>query len=469
MFTINLYQFSKLPNSTAVPSSTTTGNSYTGVLKEDTGLISPVISFEFPAEFCPVNFNYAYVQSFSRYYFIRDWRNDGRMWTAYMHIDVLGSWGASIKSSIQYVTRSATSWDENITDSQYPILNGTTILGAEIHDWTPFAGDFQSGSYVIGVINSDASTIGAISYYVFTNAQFRSFCQTLLADPSWLGISDDELSQGIQKALVNPFQYIVSCKWFPFQAPTGSAVSTIPVGWWDFPASCNTLSTVPTYVENFNFTLPDHPQLARGAYLNYAPYAKYKLFFPPFGVFDLPANILGAQRTVPINFLVDCISGNAKAHVFDTVSGIGAFIDEYSCQFGIDIPLANMAYSIGNTAIALGQSISSGNWKQALDSLLTGATTGLTNAVGSGDENSERINYNGSLVDYFGRIPSLRCWYSSIADEAIYTFGRPLCKNVSMGTLTSFVQVRNPVLTIPALREEFDELYRLMEAGFYLA
>lgn len=59
---------------------------YTGVLNATFNVLSPVVRFRTRT---PVTFNYVYIESLNRYYFVSEKRQDGDVCTVYLCIDVL--------------------------------------------------------------------------------------------------------------------------------------------------------------------------------------------------------------------------------------------------------------------------------------------------------------------------------------------------------------------------------------------
>lgn len=59
---------------------------YTGVLNATFNVLSPVVRFRTRT---PVTFNYVYIESLNRYYFVSEKRQDGDICTVHLRVDVL--------------------------------------------------------------------------------------------------------------------------------------------------------------------------------------------------------------------------------------------------------------------------------------------------------------------------------------------------------------------------------------------
>lgn len=87
----------------------------TGVLRDESSVVDPVILIETSN---PIAANYAYIGSFSRYYFIRNWeavRNG--LWRCTMHTDVLKTFAEGILGSPCIVARSTSKKNYFLNDN----------------------------------------------------------------------------------------------------------------------------------------------------------------------------------------------------------------------------------------------------------------------------------------------------------------------------------------------------------------
>ena len=215
MLSVTLYEFKKRENSTKRPDSTVTQRTHNAVLKMPTSLLRPEITFDFGLKGNPSYYNYAYISDLgNRYYFIRDWTvGDGHLWTAHLEVDVLASWKNSIGNSTQYVQRSSKTFDGGVVDVLYPTKQPASVNVYEKP--TPWKTSLATGTYVLGIVNSEDGGVGAAHYYALTQTEMNSFLSYMLGNVDYLG-SITEISSELLKVLFNPMQYIVSCVWYPF-------------------------------------------------------------------------------------------------------------------------------------------------------------------------------------------------------------------------------------------------------------
>lgn len=455
-YTVNMYTFSKKRNSTAQP--TGDGTVFSCKVKDGSGILNPTLILDFReiVGVEPQNLNYAYISEFSRYYFITDWSYIAGLWECYLTVDVLASWKTSIGSQNLYILRSASSYDTTIVDTAYPTKTGVTF-SATTQNSNPFATTFSAGSFVVGIINNDSSAIGAVSYYIFTNAEFRAFAAYLLGSTSYWGTT--EISDQLLKCLYNPFQYIVSCTWLPVSPPAGAAVSAVPVGWWSIPVSATRLSGTVRTAGTVTVTIPKHPNGATRNYFYGEPFSTYYLDFPPFGAFTIPAAYLVSASYVDFAWNVDCITGQGKlqmgadnsAQPFNIVHG----------QVGVPVQLAQMTPDVmgaiqqvipqsrNDTVNSVIQTL--GNIASAwIQSQLPMQTTGGTGGFSAGY--------------YPIRLTGIFAYQTT---ESIAEFGRPYCQNATISSLSGFVQCAHTDFAIPATDPEIGEIGSYLTSGFF--
>jgi len=261
----------------------------------------------------PTNYNYAYIGQFQRYYWVNDWQYVNGLWLAHMRVDPLASWKTDIGKTWAYILRSSSRYDGNITDTAYPPKTGIRQRIAPNLNIAGFgwSGYYENGSIVVGIINGATNTVGCVSYYVFTIGQFRTFCAKLFDDPSdYLNIDPREMSENMQRAMINPFQYIASAYWFPFDVAHKSTISTIKFGWWEFTHQCAPIADYAYSLNELSFQILKHPESStRGEYLNESPYTNYSLFIPAFGEIDLPSAALNGYDKVVCDIVTDSITG----------------------------------------------------------------------------------------------------------------------------------------------------------------
>lgn len=457
--TVKFYSVSKAVNSTALPTGEPMAE-YECRMLDACSILRPVILLNVGPQANPTGANYAYIAEYNRYYWVSDWTVNRGQWAATLSIDPLASWKEEIGNTYQYVLRSSSESNPTVQDSMYPATSASTWNSA-VPSANPFAHELGKGEYVIGIVGKSGS-MGAVSYYIMTPAEFDSFGKKLYGETGIYDIAEEEIAAF--KTQFNPLQYIVYCQWFPFVLPAGAAKSTIDFGWWQLNASCRALPANPIYIINTEFALPNHPQLSRGTYLNKSPFSRYDLIYGTFGKVPLDASALpdASNRTVNANMQVDLVTGYAILQVTSPGGGTLAYA---SGKIGVDISLAQIAVDYKGAAVqaiqTVGAAIASGG-----ASLLTGGLSGISNAIDSLVPQMRTSGSNGSIADYY-IIPRIVCQFITIAAEDNERLGRPLCARRKINTLSGFLQTVDTELQIPATSGEIDMIKSYMEGGMH--
>ena len=389
--------FFKKPNSTALPAGDAETQVITGELKGDFSPYAPVIRFRtIPATSCPTTV-YCYIASFKRYYFV-SWAFVSGFWEASCVCDVLGSYKTQILSSSQFVERSESAATGHIMDGACIPSTYTTTALASLTQAQVWGANYAAGVYVVGVVCGGALTevgknIGAVRYYAMTQTGFDALMYAMLNSPDWMNIDASEISKDLQKALINPAQYIISAVWLPIDADVfiGDRASfgdditrDIRLGWWSFSigTDCRILHNPCGQYDSWSRWLVidygEHPQTdIFGRWVNYSPYTKVTLDFPPFGCVDLDTTDLNpAEHKIAIHMFVHAYNGEATAYIFNGNKELypdsTILIATLHANVGVQIPIGQIA-------------VNTGNFKNAI---VAGAVTGaaeLANAVMEGN------------------------------------------------------------------------------------
>ena len=453
---ITFYTFNKKPNSTRQPSGV--GVTYKCTLIEPTSFTAPDIALVVPAK--PTGYNYAFIPEFSRYYFVNDWAYSAGLWRASLSVDVLASFKGYIGSQKQYVLRSAARSDGKIIDTMYPTKNSPSTVFTYSTDAggdNPFKSNFSEGVYIVGIINSDSGAIGCVSYYVFNNSQFRSFCNTLMGTSDWMYNGIEEIGEELTKILFNPFQYVASCIWLPVSnVATSGAVGAIPYGWWTLSAGASRFGG-DSKVAAASFKIPKHPQNERGAYLNGAPFSRYMLSWPCFGQFALDPDIIGVSEDLHAQCFIDPVSGMGTLNIMTEK----ASLITTQTQVGVPIQIAQMAVNYGGTAGSVISAFTNG-----IIGNIGGALSSIGDAVSNAMPQLTTMGKNGGAGAYMFP-PVLNSTFYSVVDDDVEHLGRPLCQDVSPSAIPGYMMCADVEIEIPGTKPEMENIVSLMESGFY--
>lgn len=488
MIKVDFYKFSKKDNSTKRPAIADRKVEYSSCLiKDGSGIVNPTLQIATKENVS--EWNYCYIPEFNRYYFISEWTYDMGQWIASCRCDELATWKSQIGVSTQYIVRAASStkWNGTLMDSYYP-TTGSPVVQTVMGNVTELASSFSDAGYhyLVAIINNDvAQQVGCISYYAMTPENIAEMKQLLLTNNNWIGnvesgASSVEVSKS--KVDINPFQYIVSCKWFPVVIPTGgNELTNIRTGWWASNLKGRHFYDKITWGKYFDMTLPKHPQAAsRGVWLNNKTHTTYMLDYGGFHV-DLDANMLVNATSIRCELEVDYIAGTGNLKVYGDEPNNHFLVAQVSQEFCVSLPLAQVNYSseglanfpivgsvfkgITGAAQSIGGSISG---KSGYTDATSGWFTSVGNMLGMNDVTSSFSAGSGGIGAFRANpIPRLTAIFQQVAAEDITSAGRPVCNNYQINSMSGFIACDHVEIPLPAMDAEVAEVKRLMEGGFF--
>lgn len=470
--TVTFYNFAKKSNSTKVPASS--GTSFDCILKAPSGMLFPEIQLQLPMSQTPL-WNYAYIPDFRRYYWIREWTYEGRLWNASLSVDVLASFKSDIGSASFYVLRAANEQDERIADTNWPI---TTQQDKDIVSGSQWFGNVDtvsSGCFIVGLrgrINAD-QTAGGVTYLVMTPGQFKTFTEDLFNDQlnNYIAGGSLDISNSLALMIFNPTQYIASCIWLPAAPTSETPASGFNVGWWGFTTGAKIVSSMDALIYTASLSLTAHPYAAtRGIYMNSAPFTSRSVFLPRYGLVDLTNVIPANADTLNINLTVDPISGQGLYHLAYELIGEATevTIDEIQCQIGVEMPLSSNQITIQEAAGSLTSAAAAAVDLAEFNPL--GAIANVASAMSILQPHLNDISSASGFLGYSNSAgtPFIVSRFMQTADMDVPEEGRPLCKIRTPSTLKGYMKVLHGDMAISAASEtELDMIRNYLEGGFY--
>lgn len=460
------YQFAKRTNSTKQPSG---GQEFGIDLKAPCNIIDPEIKIATQSD--PTGYNYCYLPTFSRYYWVKNWMYADGLWVASLTVDTLASYRDQIGNSTEYVTRSSAQYDGTIADGLYPASAKVQSVTTAFQGG--FAETISGGFFVIGFIAKAANSIGAITYAVMTPTSAKKLSAKLLTDVSYLSIDNTEISDSLTKVLFNPYQYIVSCNYFPFDIAKITAhlplVSSVDVGWWSIDIPCWILGEDNNKLtKSVIVSIPKHPQAgSRGGYCNASPYTDYTIFLQPFGVIPLDASKLWGAVTLSIQYMVDLFTGDSILRIFTDSNQL---VHETTAKLGVPIQLSNIAFDIpsGGGLLQTGIAAAFGGLQAAFSGgSISDVGNGILNAAQATNADVASKGATGSTIA-FDTVPYIVARFKILVDDNNEHHGRPLCQKVQLFSIPGFIMVDDPDIALPATAAEIDSVKSYMNNGFFL-
>lgn len=418
---IYVLNFTKKLNSTGQPPITAQTPYFDCSLKAPTNVLKPVIEiggYAVNQIGVLTNYNYAYIPDFRRYYWIHNWHFVNAKIVADLEVDVLSTYKENIEHSYQYVLRSASLYDGEITDTKYPVKAELPSIGVGYFGANPLLPPANTyGVVVVGIVNKTGSMTGCVAYYAMGVYAFSELCTSLFNLSTQWGQTGQDIADGIKKAITDPFQYFTNAIWLPYvdadfvNRNLVTLTHSIDVGYDTVTLSNNAYifnnQSEIDFTNVLTMNMPYHPQAnARGNYMNYPPYTRYYFSFYPFTAFsEVEAAAIGGAATLYFCYTVDLRTGKAVGSLCKDLVGStyadwqpSQIVRSFEAQVGVNIPIAaihtalpqsiadSKLMAIGAGAAAVTQS---GGFMQTLKRVWATGSAAVAKAIGASEEETQ--------------------------------------------------------------------------------
>lgn len=450
--TLTLYSFSKRRNSTKQP---TGGTNFDVVLKQPTSMNHPVFQLEVDD---PTGFNYAKFNG--RYYWIDDIISDrNNVWSIQCSIDPLATCKASILAMQAYVEY-AKDGNSDIVDNRLaaeysPIVRSNTQSFSMLSQWGQF--------YVATVGLGTTGTYGVTYSGMFT----------LLDDvANWAQNTIDGTT--VESALTSYFEQSVGSE---------SAADCVKAAYWLPIDPGDSLETPGGKIYLGQFETSSVGRIVKHSRQNVSetigviiphnfmdwrrqePYSTYYLYLPMYGVIEIPAIIAARNDSLSVTLTVNQYSGDYTYKIKGATDPTTAEIVVGGCCYS---PVL-----IGSSNIGGGIFNATG---QAAAGLMGTAGSAVAGFLGAFDTigNFKSLPISAGATGGSSNLGSdLTCFsmcYPTSEDpgDSAATHGIPLCKTVTMSTLSGYVKCRDFSLQASEDSDIIDSVNELMNTGAFI-
>lgn len=475
-------------NSTRIPSVPTTINC---VLKKPCTIENPVLDL---STFVP-QYSVAYIPSFgSRYYFVNNIEClSNNIYRYHLSVDALASHKNKILANTVYVERSESHGTKRLVD---PYATHTAANPNVYSRNYAISGFNSSGIYILQTAGKGTTTsIGqGVNTYLLTASELRKLINNIFTAGTYgTSVTDAE------KTYFNPFQYIISCRWFPIDSglvTVGAVAANVQFGWWNLTPSEVTAYSVKkeTITINTDFLLPSLQD-----WTDTSPdYSRYSLQVPGIGSMEIDPAFCGMDLYACIE--IDLLTGGAKceirqksgdvySHTLDPVLSVA------NGYWGVDVLLTQLATDTSNLAsnvinsvsnaaygMSFGETVSAANRSSSGGQFLS-TSIGLLESIpliGSwfqkGRENllQPALSVNGAVGNFseFNNHSELRLTikhYNVLEADMADTNGLPYHRNVLLSTLSGYTRCNNASIPIAgATQQEKLAIKNMLEGGFWI-
>lgn len=518
MFRIIVYSFKKKENSTkrVTPQLAQLNTEMEcQILENGCGIVAPVITINYGLTEAPVNYNYAYIPVFKRYYFIKDWTTaENSLWQGVLIEDFLATWKTDIMDYNAYIIRAEHVFNKYVKDDLAHSRADITIISSNIDNpFNPNSPAWQGnegGYYIVGIVGQQdllGYSEGGVTYYVFDAMHMQLLNNVLMKDLKymnidWEGDAKKFITQDILQSMFNPMQYISSCMWFPIVAADKiTPVTEIFFGYWKIEnIQCGIIKPCVAYDTLVqNISIPKHPQSALGEWLNLSPYATYQAHIAPYGLIEVPADELYGSNEMAVEVVWDYITGNARIML---ASKNRRFFNIVNFQLGVNVQVSQITQNpfgaiitniAGGVALATDPPAIPAEPAQSSHSVLSALTTGnITRGVANAKQEISTTIHN--VAKGIGEVTQAitstmqstgangcKAWYNTgenfwrlsgkfvpIAEQNIDYAGRPLCEYHRIGDMDNgFLKCEGASLTFEGNKTEQEIVNSYLNSGFY--
>ena len=465
-------------NSTKIPAVPV---EYDAVLKAPSSIENPVLDI---AAFLPQAAT-AYIPNFgNRYYFVQDIQSvTNDIWRYYLTVDPLASHKNKILANTVCVERSQNLYSDLLKDECATHQDTTPNT---LTTTTAITGFNAGGVYILQTIapGVSGSIAAGNAVYACTVNVIKGLMDTLF-DTTFYGSGtiDDTV-----KTYFNPFQFITSCRWFPFLMSPGTP-ENIKFGWWIDTAH----SASPVTSNNLEFTA-DIIMPARLDWTDCDPaWTRFNLYVPGFG--DLEIDPCWSGDTLTVKIYPDLLTGQATLRI---VNSGGDLVMGAVGQLGVDIQLTQLSSDVSNIGSTLFNTLTMPGSKGNVtvqdvfsnNAAYNQGTADVFNAmmgafdlipiVGRGVKESiansmqpapASVGANGNMAFIKNNLSCVltRKKYSIINNDLLDVYGKPYRRNALLSRCTGFTKCNNASIDIAgATAKEIQMINNLLEGGVWI-
>ena len=366
---VRFYNFSKKEKSTGIVS---------GSWDEIDVLLKDSCNIEFPVFLCDVNvaaYNYFYIPSWNRYYFISGALSVDNMWEVSGTEDYLASYKTeigAISCNVLYASGST----KNIVDTRIPV-KADVLVGhsySAIPDIT--INDTAMGAIILGITGK-----GSFGTYLLKNSADLPD----LLDGIDLYVTDLQTEIDGWKMFFyggNAAQNIKGAIALPIVVPAQGTAEDLYLGGYPCEHSDG------THIQGYRITNPI--MKTTGAisipwqstdWKKTAQYSTVSIYFPLIGIISCPATELQAESSITYSYSINLTSGDISIEVRATASGKKIATASGNCA--MNTPFGNTGLNISKATSAVASGI--GTAAAAAAAIYTGGlSTAGAIAIGSG-------------------------------------------------------------------------------------
>ena len=447
-------------------------------LKESCSILEPKILLA--VNNFSTTWNYCYIPQWDRYYYIHDATiAPGGVWELTLSCDVLATWHDYIINSTAYVSRSESHFDKWLEDPVISHSLEATTFSKTIRYADRGSDNLVAGSFVMGVMSNDTTTASpTVSHYAMDANTLADLTQYVFSNEFFDLVSQgiDSAGSNFTKAFFNPFQFVVSCMWFPFNLAKGNKAN-IKFGWWDSGVKATKLideTTKLNYKSAFTLKASNWTDLSES-------WAHYTIYVPGIGQLPIPAQY--ANYSIIIDITTDVLTGESMLLLIADHSIIGSASGKLGCSVQLSSTHTDylgamtskatlFAPAIGGAIGGLSGAFTGGD---SIAEKLASAGGGIAEGVEKGLQASlqpigSTTGSNGSrqIILNHPDIVISTTKYLPYTSDTVQAFGGKCNRVLPLYKLHGYTEIKNPKIKIPTQTHEVQAVYAYLQGGFII-
>ena len=284
------------------------------------------------------NYNYLYIPSFDRYYYINEVEVVGNyIYRLYCSVDVLMSFYKYILYQSGYVLRNQHEFNDFLVDDEIPSRRtyNTKIIPfgkPRMHDVGEF--DFEYNySFVLNCISDSAKVVDASGGQINKTPTINEFNTVYIIDSYSLNtviksLLDDSFINNLSNFFADKSQSMYSLYYTPFNYSKYLSGTThfnyrgyeskinLANGSITLSEGHNAFNLYQSFVGRFYWEIPE--TIEREGFFDIEPYTTYEIYLPFYGIVTINSHYLSKTKTIVYDF--DPTTGSCRISFSDATS-----------------------------------------------------------------------------------------------------------------------------------------------------
>ena len=427
-------------------------------LKENTLVTNPM----FRLTGFDQSYNYVYIPSWNRYYFVSNWKliNAANLYEITLTLDHLATFKTEIGSYTAFIERCADSsyFNSDLLDAALSCEDGTEVFDMAT---TTLFGNNNGGCYIVRLQGKGSTGI--------TTFVFPSYTEIgMLFNP----LFDNVASQSVLEAIDNfvkwfcfdPSRYLVAAYYSPLSYSYYSnvgATEIINLGWYETMQSALALKQS---THNFGpITINKPSNIYSDFRRTNNRFSSYTLYIPAIGTIDLSPDHI--ESTLTLRGSIDLLqggihyrlmAGNAEIASYEGNAYVNLSLGSSSTGNGSSQILSGAA-TLGAAAISGGSSLAVAGAGQVVSGV--GEAIKTTPSVNGSSGGMAAIKYDPDIL--------LSVTQKHSAQFPVSVYGRPCCKNLTISNLSGFIKCAKASVDIAGSEVDKMLVNDSLNNGFY--